>query len=98
MIAPSKLGGLVSQQWPSDDALLLKLRQLRLVRPEASDEDLKGTFTRAREEDSALPPGVREFNSPNERIRVFLAPFLTRKGARWAIPLRSLEPWWKFWH
>ena len=98
MIAPSKLGGLVSQEWPSDDALLLKLRQLRLVRPEASDEDLKGTFTRAREEHPALPPGVREFNSPNERVRVFLAPFLTRKGARWAVPLRSLEPWWKFWH
>jgi hypothetical protein len=98
MIAASKLGGLVWQEWQSEDALLLKLRQLRLVRREVSDEDLKGTFRRAREEDSALPPGLREFNSPNERVRVFLGSFLTRKGARWAVPLRSLEPWWKFWH
>jgi hypothetical protein len=75
MIAPSKLGGLLSQEWASDDALLLKLRQLRLVRREVSDEDLKGTFRRAREEDSALPPGLREFNSPNERVRVFLGRF-----------------------
>ena len=60
MIAPSKLGGLVAQEWQSDDALLLKLRQLRLVRREVSDEDLKGTFRRAREEDSARSP----FSSP----------------------------------
>jgi|SRR5579864_1229565 len=98
MIARSKLGQLVSQEWQSDDALLLKLRQLRLVKREVSDEDLKSTFRRAREEDSALAPGAREFNSPNERVRVFLAPFLTWKGERWAVPLRSLEPWWKFRH
>jgi len=94
MIAPSKLGGLVAQEWQSDDVLLLKLRQLRLVRREVSDEDLKRTFRRAREEDSARSP----FNSPDERARVLLGPFLTCKGARWAVPLRSLEPWWKFWY
>jgi hypothetical protein len=96
MIAPSKLGSLVESH--SDDALLFKLRQLRLVRREVTDEDLKGTFQRARDEDAALPLGQRKFNSPNERVRVFLGPFLTRKGARWAAPLGSLEPWWKFWH
>lgn len=98
MIAPSRLGGLVSQEWQSDDALLLKLRQLRLVRRDVFDEDLKGTFRRARQEDSCLPPGLREYNSPNERVRVFLEPFLTAKGRLWAVPLRSLEPWWKFWY
>lgn len=95
MIAPSKLGELVAQEWHSDDALLLKLRQLRLVRRQVSDEDLKDTFRRAREEDLALDRSP--FNSPNERVRVFLRPFLTLKGALWAIPLRSLQPWWKFW-
>jgi hypothetical protein len=98
MIAPSKLGKLLSRQWHSDNALLLKLRRLRLVRREVSDDDVKGTLKQAREEHSSLPPGQREFNSPNERVRVFLGPLLTRKGARWAVPLRSLEPWWKFWH
>ena len=98
MIAPSKLGGLVAREWRSDDALLQKLRRLRLVRREVSDEDLKRTFGRAREEQLALSPDEREFNSPEERVRVFLCPFLTPKGARWAVPLRSLEPRWKFWH
>jgi hypothetical protein len=97
MIAPSKLGGLVWRCWGSDNALLLKLRRLRLVRRQVSDEDLKGTFTRAREEHSALSSSRQEYNSPNERVRVFLGPFLTPKGTRWAVPLESLEPWWKFW-
>jgi len=98
MIAPSKLGRLVSREWRSDDVLLLTLRQLRLVEREVSDEELKGTFERARKEHSALTPMEQRFNSAEERVRVFLGPFLTRKGARWAVPLRSLEPWWKFWH
>jgi hypothetical protein len=49
------------------------------------------TFRRAGEEDAALPEDEREFNSPEERVRVFLAPFLTEKGGRWAVPLESLE-------
>lgn len=93
MIAPSKLGQLVRQEWHTDDALLLQLRRLRLVRRDVSDGDLKGIFRRARQEDSCLPPGLREYNSRNERGRVFLEPFLTAKGALWAVPLRSLEPW-----
>ena len=40
---------------------------MRLVRLEVSDEELKGTFERARKEHSALPPGQRIFNSPDER-------------------------------
>jgi hypothetical protein len=96
-IAPSKLGQLIAQEWHSDDALVRKLREMGLLIEDVSDDDLRATFARAREEDSALPPGRREFNSPNERVRVFLAPFLTSRGRRWAVPLRHLEPWWKFW-
>ena len=107
-IAPSKLGRLVAQEWHSESALLQILREKYLVRAEVSNEELKETFIRAREEDSALSPPERHFNSPNERVRVFLAPFLTPKGREWAAPLVSLElpddddppvrsPWWKFW-
>jgi hypothetical protein len=81
------------------------LRARGLVRADVSGEDLLAVFRKAREEQAALPPGQREFNSPHERVRVFLAPFLTRKGTQWAVPLRSLNlpdedqlrPWWKFW-
>ena len=44
----------------------------------------------ARAEHSTHPAGP-EYNSPHERVRVFLAPFLTDKGTAWAVPLRSLE-------
>ena len=83
-IAPSKLGELVSQEWHSDDALVRRLREVGLVRADVSDGDLRSTLTKARDEDSALPLGDREFNSPNERVRVFLAPFLSDKGRKWA--------------
>jgi len=33
----------------------------------------------------------RGFNSPNERVRVFLAQYLTDKGRMWAEPLKSLH-------
>jgi len=105
MIAPSKLGRLVAREWQSDDGLVRRLREEGLVRAGVSDDDVKATFRRAREEHSALPSGNREFNSPNERVRVFLAPFLTGKGEQWAVPLESLDlpdddgvrPWWKLW-
>jgi hypothetical protein len=90
-IAPSKLGQLVSREWGSDDALLRSLRGVGLVRSDASDSDIAATFARARQEHSALPPGVREFNSPHERARVFLEPYLTAKGRAWAVPLDSLR-------
>lgn len=96
-IASSKLGRLVAQEWGSEETLVRRLRKAGLVGRSASDDQLKATVRRARDEDSGLPPGQREYNSPNERVRVFLEPFLTRKGRRWAVPLRSLEPWWKFW-
>lgn len=90
-IAPSKLGRLIYREWHSDDALVLRLRESYLVREDASDDDLQAVFRKAREEHSALPLGRRKFNSPNERVRVFLAPFLTSKGVEWAVPLKSLE-------
>ena len=96
-IAPSKLGRLVAQEWGSEDTVVRRLREAGLVVRSVSDDLLKAALRRAVEEDSGLPPGEREFNSPNERARVFLEPFLTRKGRRWAVPLRSLEPWWRFW-
>lgn len=97
-IAPSKLGQLIAREWHSDEVLAQCLRRAGLVRKDASDDDLQATFKKAREEHFALGRGGREYNSPNERVRVFLAPFLTRKGEAWAVPLTSLRsPWWKFW-
>ena len=108
-IAPSKLGRFVDDHWHSDDALVQRLRESSLVREDASDDDLRATFTMAREEDSALSPEEREFNSPEERVRVFLMPFLSDRGRTWAVPLEFLHlpdddgpsrprsPWWKFW-
>ena len=86
MIAPTPLGGLIAREWQtSDDALVGQLRALRLVREDVSDEDLHATFRRAREENAALSPEERLFNSPNERVRVFLDPFLSAKGKAWAV-------------
>jgi hypothetical protein len=90
-IAPSKLGRLVAQEWHSDDGLVRRLRETGLVRESVSDDDLRATFLKAREEHLALPAGQREYNSPNERVRVFLAPFLTGKGTDWAVPLESID-------
>ena len=56
-----------------------------------------------------MPEGAREFNSPEERVRVFLEPYLSDKGRRRAVPLDSWDlpddedapsdkrPWWKLW-
>src|SRR5436190_16311798 len=90
-IAPSKLGMLVAQERHSDEALVRRLRETGLVMQDASDSDLHAIFAKAREEHSALPIGQREYNSPNERVRVFLAPFLSKKGKAWAVPLESLK-------
>ena len=96
-IAPSKLGEFVLQNRASDDRLLRCLRKAGLVRSDVSDADLKATFQAARDEHAAC--GYSPYNSPHERVRVFLEPYLSRKGLRWAVPLESLNPrpWWKFW-
>ncbi len=90
-IAPSKFGQLVEKHWDSDDTLVRALREAALVRGEAADEDLRATFRRARDEHAALAAGQQQFNSPNERVRVFLEPFLSEKGRKWARPLDSLR-------
>ena len=120
-IAPSKLGRFVVQKgfsWPTnkpaaprdvgaaDETLVRRLREARLVRPEATDGEVAETFQAARSEHAA--GGYSPFNSPNERVRVFLGPYLTQKGRQWAEPLKSLDlpdddsgreaqSWWKFW-
>ena len=109
-IAPSKLGRFVDQEWSSDFVLLRRLREVGLVVSDASDGQLMAVFEKAREEHASLPDGARAFNSPNERLRVFLQPYLSAKGLKWAVPLESLKladedlpeqlpkrPFWKFW-
>lgn len=105
-IAPSKLGRLVNLHAGSDRAFLRALREAGLVKPEASDDQLRAVLQKARDEHAALDRGAQAFNSPNERVRVFLAPYLTEKGQQWAVPLSSLDlpddvparkPWWRFW-
>jgi hypothetical protein len=119
-IAPSKLGRFVCDEgfrWPTnesapldfsaaDEILVRRLRAIGVVRPEVSDGDIAETFRAARREHAAH--GYSFFNSPHERVRVFLQPYLTRKGRAWAEPLTSLNlpdddseaearSWWKFW-
>jgi hypothetical protein len=121
-IAPSKLGRFVKQEgfsWPSeesdvsrdsgeaDEALVSRLRETGLVRPDATNDEIAETFRSARREHAA--GGYSPFNSPEERVRVFLEPYLTPKGQRWAEPLKSLDlpdddsggtvlpSRWKFW-
>jgi hypothetical protein len=120
-IAPSKLGEFVVQEgfsWPtsmsdaprdfstSDKTVARRLRETGLVPANVNDAEITETFQAARLEHVA--GGYSPFNSPNERVRVFLQPYLTKKGRQWAEPLRSLNlpyddsgnearPWWKFW-
>lgn len=90
-IAPSRLGQLVADHWHSDEVLVRELRAAGLVRDNVPDEALRATFRMAREEDAMLSADEREYNSPNERVRVFLAPLLSPKGITWAVPLDSLN-------
>lgn len=90
-IASSKLGGFVSRWWESDDLLLRRLREHGLLLAGSEDAEVMATFVAARNEDSSLDEAQRAFNSPSERVRVFLAPYLTEKGAAWAEPLSSLD-------
>lgn len=103
-IAPSKLGRFVAQEgfsWPTseaaaprdfgaaDETLVRGLRERGLVRPGATDDEVAETFRAARREHAA--GGYSPYNSPEERVRVFLEPHLTPKGRQWAEPLRSLR-------
>jgi hypothetical protein len=93
-IAPSKLGRLVYEEFgnekdASDDRLLTRLRNCGLVRPDATDAEVLATFRAARDEHAA--GGYSHFNSPHERVRVFLEPYLTDKGKLWAEPIKSLQ-------
>jgi hypothetical protein len=120
-IAPSKLGRFVRQEgfsWPtsnsaapqdysaSDDTLVRRLRETGLLRWSVSADEVAETFRAARLEH--VNGGCSPFNSPHERVRVFLEPHLSAKGRRWAVPLDSLalpddeersegRSWWKFW-
>jgi hypothetical protein len=91
----SKLGRFVVQEgfsWPTnqlaasrdfsvaDETLLRRLREADLVRPGATAIEVAETFRAARSEHAGH--GCSPFNSPNERVRVFLEPYLTRMGAR----------------
>lgn len=106
-IAASKLGQLIAKEWSAEDSLIRSLRDKGLVRPDIPDILLVATVQQAREEHEAIPEGQRAFNSPNERVRVFLDPYLTKKGRRWAVPIDSLAladdesmnhaAWWQFW-
>jgi len=120
-IAPSKLGKVVLHEgfsWPTaksgspedyraaDDRLVPRLREMGLVREDVADGAVAETFQAARREHVAH--GYSPFNSPEERVRVFLEPHLSAKGRRWAVPFDSLtlpddkedgnraRSWWKF--
>lgn len=89
-IAPSKLGRFVLQ-WDSEDALLRGLREAGLVNNGVSDDELMILFRTVREEHAGLPSDEQAFNSPHERVRVFLEPYLSEKGRQWAVPVASLD-------
>jgi len=90
-IAPSKLGRFVLPMLSADQALVRSIRAAGLVKSDTPDDALIAVFRRARDEHNGLPEGTREFNSPEERVRVFLEPYLSDKGRRWAVPLDSLD-------
>ena len=79
------------EEGTSDDRLILRLRELGLIKQDVSNLDLIAVFEMARSEHAALPAEMQSFNSPHERVRVFLAPHLSAKGLRWAVPLESLK-------
>lgn len=91
-IAPSKLGQFIRPLLTGpDDSLLRSLRTAGLVESDARDDEVIATFRRARQEHDAIPERGRAFNSPEERVRVFIQPYLSEKGRRWAVPLDSLR-------
>jgi len=90
-IAPSKLGRFIWEAGSDDELLMRRLRRSDLVRPDASDEEAMAAIRKAWEEHASLGEGDRPYNSPEERARVFLEPYLSAKGRKWAVPLESLD-------
>jgi hypothetical protein len=90
-IAPSKLGEFVAARWNSEDAFLRGLRAAGLVKPGVPDTSLVQALASAKQEHRNLPEPQRMFNSPHERVRVFLGPHLSNKGRQWAVPGESLK-------
>jgi hypothetical protein len=93
-IAGSKLGRFIYENWTPDGtfddrALIRSLRKAGLVKSDVADDKLIAVFKEAREEDEDR----RAFNSVHERVRVFLVRdlYLTDKGQKWAVPLKSLD-------
>jgi hypothetical protein len=74
------------------DALVSSLRAAGLVKPDVPDSALVAAFEKARAEDGYRYDRELTFNTRHERIRVFLAPYLTAKGTKWAVPLASIGP------
>jgi hypothetical protein len=97
-IAASKLGRFVLLEGSgrfvllegSLDAALAQRLKAGLVRLDVADDSLIVIFWRAREEHFAIPEDDRDFNSPHERVRFWLDPYLSEKGRQWAAPLKSL--------
>lgn len=90
-IAPSKLGRLVATVADDGTTFVRSLRERGLVADGVDDADLLTALQRAEEEHEQMPEGQRAFNTPSERVRVFLGPFLSTKGRSWAVPLKSLD-------
>ncbi len=90
-IAPTKLGRLVKREWRSEAAFVRSLRDAGLVLPGVADDALIAALKNAQAEHAALSEDEQAFNSPEERVRVFLEPHLSRKGREWACPGKSLD-------
>jgi hypothetical protein len=91
-IAPSKPGRLVAQHWHSDVGLVQQLRESRLVREDASDEDLRATFKMARDE--VLTPFLSDRGS---RWAVPLDSLNLPDDDAQPSQSGNRSPWWKFW-
>lgn len=90
-LAPSKLGRFVDRHGITPESMIRMLREAGIVEPDCSDDAIRAALIRAREEHDALPAWQQDFNSPEERVRVFLEPCLSEKGRRWAEPIESLR-------
>lgn len=91
-IAPSKLGGLVLKtvgrvEGSDAAALFSALKQRGLLVEGVRVGDIVPLLAKVQAEPNYHDP----FNSPEERLREHLRPFLSPKGLTWAEPLSSLD-------